>query len=244
MQNERSRYLYCIIETKKQEHFGKIGITGSDVFTINYRDLGMVVSNLPGNDSIEVLSEGITHQKAVEEVMKKFTLIPMSFGQIPKSEEEVKGFLTEHYDELKELFKRVDGKVELGLKASWKMDKIMKEIVDSNDRIRILQKQITSLPEEKSYYLRIELGKLVEDELKARGKTLAEKIFNSLKLLAVEGKINKTINDRMILNTAFLVHKDKEGHFDKIVNEIEKKYPELTLKYVVTPPYNFVRIGA
>lgn len=244
MRNERSRYLYCIIETKKQEDFGKIGIAGSDVFTINYKDLGAAVSNSLGEDSIEVLEEGITHQKVVEEVMKKFTIVPMSFGQVPKSEEEVKAFLAEHYDELKEMFIKIEGKVELGLKASWRMDKIMKEIVNSNDRIRILQKQISSLPEEKSYYLRIELGKLVADELKANGERIAEKIFNSLKLLSVEARMNKPLNDKMILNTAFLVSKDKEGHFDKVVNQIEKKYPELTLRYVVTAPYNFVNIGA
>lgn len=240
----QTRYLYCIIESKKNEEFGEIGINGSKVYAVIYKDLGAVVSNSLGEDPIEVLSEGITHQKVVEEVMKKFTIIPMSFGQVPKSEEEVKGFLAEHYDELKELFRKIEGKVELGLKASWKMDKIMKEIVNTNDRIRIIQKQINSLPEEKSYYLRIELGKLVAEELKAHGQALAEKIFDSLKLLAVDAKTNNPLNDKMILNAAFLVPKDKEGHFDKTVNEIEKKYPELTLRYVVSAPYNFVTIGA
>ncbi|MEK6845632.1 MAG: GvpL/GvpF family gas vesicle protein [Nanoarchaeota archaeon] len=239
-----ARYLYCIIESRKNEEFGEIGIGGSKVYAVTYKDLGAVVSNSPGVDPIDVLSEGITHQKVVEEVMKNFAIIPMSFGQVPKSEEDVKGFLAEHYDELKELFVTVEGKVELGLKASWKMDKIMKEIVNSNDRIRILQKQINSLPEEKSYYLKIELGKLVADELKTHGEALAEKIFDSLKPVAVEAKMNKPLNDRMILNSAFLVARDKEGHFDEIVNEIEKKYPELTLKYVVSAPYNFVTIGA
>lgn len=240
----RTRYLYCILESKRAEEFGEIGIGGSKVYTVTYKDLGAVVSNLSGEDSIEVLKEGITHQKVVEEVMKKFTIIPMGFGQVPKSEEEVKAFLAEHYDELKELFRKIEGRIELGVKASWKMDHIIKEIVNSNDRIRILQKQISSLPEEKTYMLKIELGELVAQELKTRGEALAGEIFNSLKLLAVEAKMNKPLNDKMILNTAFLVARDKEGQFDRIVNEVEGKYPELTLKYVVSPPYNFVTIGA
>jgi len=239
----QTRYLYCIIESKKNEEFGEIGIGGSKVYTISYKDLSAVISNSIEPKAMEVFKEGITHQKVGEEVMKKYDIIPMGFGQMPKNEEEVKGFLAEHYDELNELFRKIEGKVELGLKASWKMDSIIKEIVNSNDRIRILQKQISSLPEEKTYMLKIELGELVAQELKARGEALAEDIFNSLRLLTVDAKTNKPLTDRMILNAAFLVAKDKEGHFDEIVNEIEKKYPELILKYVVTPPYNFVRIG-
>ncbi len=239
----QTRYLYCIIESKKNEEFGEIGIGGSKVYSVTYKELGAVVSNSLGENPIEVLSEGITHQKVVEEVMKNFTIIPMSFGQVPKSEEDVKGFLAEHYDELKEMFRKIEGNVELGLKASWKMDMIIKELVNSNDRIRILQKQISSLPEEKAYMLKIELGELVAQELKARGGAVAEEIFDSLKLLAVDAKMNKPLSDRMVLNTAFLVAKDKEGHFDEMVNEVEKKYPELILKYVVAPPYNFVTVG-
>lgn len=236
-------YLYCIIESKKDDNFGSIGIAQSEVYTVNYNDLSAVISNSIEPEAIEVLKEGITHQRVVEEVMKKYDVIPMSFGQVPKSKDEVKGFLTEHYDEIKGLFRKIEGNVELGVKMSWKMDIIIKEIVSSNDRIRILQKQISSLPQDKAYMLKIELGELVAQELKARGEALAEDIFNSLKLLAADAKTNKPLTDRMVLNAAFLVAKDKEGHFDGIMNEIEKKHPELIMKYVLSPPYNFVTIG-
>lgn len=246
----QTRYLYCIIESKKDDTFGDIGIassrrinSSSQVYTMSYKDLSAVVSNMFGPEPREVLREGITHQKVVEEVMKKYEVLPMRFGQVPKSQDEVKGFLSGCYDKLKELFRKIEGKVELGLKASWKMDMIMKEIVNSNDRIRILQKHISSLPEGKTYMLKIELGELVAQELKAHGEALAEEIFNSLKPLSVDAKTNKPLNDKMILNAAFLVPRDTERHFDETVNEIEKKHPELIMKYVLAPPYNFVNIG-
>ena len=242
-------YLYCIIESKQDDNFGTIGIkrseranAQSEVYTINYKDLSAVVSNFIGREAIDVLREGITHQKVVEEVMKKYEVLPMRFGQVPKSQEEIKGFLTENYDEIKDLFRKIEGKTELGLKASWKMDKIMGEIINSNDRIRIFQKQISTLSEGKAYMPKIELGEMVSQELKARGEALAEEIFDSLKLLSADAKMNKTLNDRMLLNAAFLVKNDKEGHFDGLVAEIEKKHPELTLKYVSAAPYNFISL--
>lgn len=236
----KGHYLYCVIESKRYCNFGRIGINGNDVYTVNYKDLGGVISNSIESKPVEVLKEGITHQKVVEEVMKKFPVIPMRFGQVPKNEDDVKGFLLEHYDKLKKLFRKIESKVELGVKATWKMDRIMKEIVNSNDRIRILQKQISSLPEEKGYMLKIELGRLVADELQTHGKRLGEKIFDSLRVLSMDSRMNDLIGDRMILNAAFLVPTGREEEFDRLVNKTEERYPEVMIKYVVSPPYNFV----
>lgn len=236
-------YLYCIIESKKDDNFGPIGIAQSRVYTLNYKDLCAVVSDFTDPEALEVLKEGITHQKVIEEVMKRYEVVPMSFGQVPKNQDEVKGFLIEHYDEIMGLFRKIEGKVELGIKASWRMDSVLKEIVHSNDRIRILQKQISALPEAKAYMLKLELGELVAQELKSRGEKLGDDIFNLSKPLAVDAKMNKPLSDRMLLNAAFLVAKDNEKDFDWNVNEIEKKYPQIMIKYVSSPPYNFIRLG-
>lgn len=236
------QYFYCIIKSKKNDEFGNIGIDGKKVYTTSYKDLCAVVSEMKNGADTEVLEEGITHQKVIERVMQKYDVIPLAFGHASKSEVQVKRFLVDYYAKLKMLFKKIEGRKELGIKASWKMNEIMKQIVESHDRIRILQKQVTALPEEKSYYLKIRLGQLVAEELKARGEAIAGEIFGDLKQLAAEAKMNNTLSERMILNAAFLVSKDNEAKFDEKVNEIEKKHPELILKYVVSPAYNFVSI--
>jgi len=236
----RGRYLYCIIQSKKEQKFGPIGIKGEEVYTVHYKDIAAVVSNSK-EKNYEVLEEGITHQKVVEAVMDDFCTIPMGFGQVPKSEEDVKGFLIENYAELKNQFRKLENKIELGLKVLWKMDAIMRAIVSSNDRIRILNKQISSKPKDSTYKLRIELGKMVAEELERRGKRVASEIYRRLDGISAESKMNKPIGDEMILNAAFLVEKDKEKEFDERVNRIEEDYGDkVMLKYVISPPYNFV----
>lgn len=243
MEAHRGKYLYCVIGSRKPENFGRIGIDGNEVYTINYKDLAAVVSDA-SNSSYEILRQGLIHQKVVENIMKKYTLIPMSFGQVPKSKDDVKGFLSEHYLEMKKMLEKLDGKIELGVKVSWKMDEIMKDIVKSSDRIRILSKQIKAKTPEKAYPLKIELGKLVSDALSRKSEKIANDVYTSLAHLAVGRKENKTIGDKMLLNAAFLVEKEKEKEFDEKVNEEEKKYGDkVTFKYVLSPPYNFVSIG-
>jgi len=235
----RWRYVYCIILSRKEQNFGPIGISGEDVYTVHYKDIAAVVSN-SGDKSYEVLEHGITHQKVVETVLKDFYIVPMGFGQV-STEEDVKAFLNEDYYKLKGILTKLEGKVELGLKVMWKMDAILREIVASNDRIRILNKQISSKPKQSTYQLRIELGRMVAAELEKRGKRITSEIYKKLGAISVDSKENKQLSDAMILNAAFLVENEREEEFDEMVNTIEDEYREkVDMRYIVSPPYNFV----
>ncbi|MBE0516579.1 MAG: GvpL/GvpF family gas vesicle protein [Methanophagales archaeon] len=237
----RWRYVYCIIPSKSEQDFGRIGIKGESVYTVHYKDIAAVVSNSL-DKSYEVLEEGITHQKVVESIQKDFCLVPMAFGQV-STEADVKMFLSTNYHELKGILEKLDGKVELGLKVSWKMDAIMREIVTSNDRIRILNKQISLKPEDRTYHLRIELGKMVAEELEKKRRRIASTIYKTLRAISVDSNENKPLSDEMILNAAFLVGHEKENEFDEMVNTIEAEYGEkVNMKYVISPPYNFVNL--
>lgn len=237
----RWRYVYCIIPSKSERNFGPIGIKGEEVYTSHYKDIAAVVSNSTEN-KYEVLEEGITHQKVAEVVQKDFCLVPMAFGQV-STEADVKTFLSKNYYDLKGILEKLDGSVELGLKLMWKTDAILKEIVASNDKIRILNKRISSMPQDRTYQMRIELGKMVAEELEKRGKQIASKIFKQLSTLSVDSRENKPLSDEMILNASFLVEREKEHEFDEMVNTIEDEYGEkVTMKYVTSPPYNFVNL--
>ena len=49
--------------------------------------------------------------------------------------------------------------------------------------------------------------------------------------------------EKMILNAAFLVARDREADFDAKVKEIDARYENLKFKYTGPwPPYNFVNI--
>jgi len=237
----RWRYVYCIVPAKNERSFGPIGIDGGDVYTAHYKDIAAVVSNSIENN-YEVLEEGITHQKVVEAVQRDFCVVPMAFGQV-STEGDVKTFLSRNYYTLKGLFTKLDGNVELGLKVLWKTDAIMREIVASNDRIRILTRQIRGKPEDRTYHMRVELGKMVAEELERWGKRIASEVSKRLSALAVDGKENKPLSDEMILNASFLVEREKEQEFDAMVNRLEEEYGDrVTMKYVVSPPYNFVNL--
>jgi hypothetical protein len=61
--------------------------------------------------------------------------------------------------------------------------------------------------------------------------------------VSVASRSNKPIGDKMIMNAAFLVGRDKEGAFDARVKKIGEQFDSLTFKYTGPwPAYNFVNI--
>ena len=250
------KYIYCIIGsprpsprsgTERSIDFGPIGIgdRGDEVYTICYEDIGAVISSSPITKYPVSRDNTMAHQIILEKAMEDCTVLPARFCTIAKNEEEiVEKVLKGRYKEFKELLAKMEGKVELGVKAFWKdMDLIFREIAEIGE-IRRLKAMVVKNPAQSTRDLRIKVGELVQSALESKKKSESEKIVSELKEIAVDYRINDTYGDKWILNSAFLTDKAKEKEFDTRMNELDKRYGErIDFKYVgPVPPCNFVEI--
>ena len=255
------KYIYCIIAIDNCEflNFGPLGIggRGDELYTISYKPEGSgwasdspthktiaaVVSNSPIKKYSVAREYLIPHERAIEEVMKAYTVLPVRFATIAEDEKKVKTILEKDFDKILDLLEKMKGKIELGLKAIFKED-IYNYILKEYEEIRTLKEKLATLPFEKSYYQRMEIGKMVETALEKEKANLKEDILNNLSPLALETKANNTYGERMIINVAFLVEKNREAEFDQKIQELGAKYEDkVKFKYVSTlPPFNFVNL--
>jgi hypothetical protein len=90
----------------------------------------------------------------------------------------------------------------------------------------------------------MQLGRMIDKALSERAAQYVRDIYEALRNVCVASRDNKPIGDKMIMNAAFLVERDREAEFDGAVNKIAKFYGELlNFKYTGPwPPYNFVNI--
>ena len=89
-----------------------------------------------------------------------------------------------------------------------------------------------------------ELVRLVERAMSERSEGYVREIYSYLRDYAIASRDNRPIGDKMILNAAFLIERDKTELFDQKVKELAEMY-EGRLKLVFSgpwPPYNFVNI--
>jgi hypothetical protein len=243
-QPSRGKYVYCVISSPDPLGFGQIGLGNdpSDVHTIHYRDLAAVVSDTPIGVHDPTRDNVLAHQRVNETVMRDHTVIPMSFGTVFKTKDDIVELLRSAYDAFNDVLSKMQNKLEFGLKILWDRDLIVKEIEDDDEDVRRLKSEISS-QKGSTYFARMQYGRLIDAALQARSERYVAEIFDKLRDVSVASRSNKPIGDKMILNAAFLVSREREASFDARVKEIGARYDKLTFKYTGPwPPYNFVNI--
>jgi len=204
-EQDSGRYVYCVIKSPgEKKSFGKIGFGGEEVYTIEYRDFALVISNAPVK-KYEVSEEEVEiHKEVVSQVMKEHSVLPVAYGMVFKNKKLVLVAMNAGYKAIKKAMQAVDNKVELGVKVI--------------------------VPKEASKYI----GQ--SDQCKLD-------FLENLKKISADSKELKLFSERLALNAAFLVDKDKINEFSWEIGKLADKYGDLKIQYSGPwPPYNFVDI--
>src|SRR5262249_46167251 len=117
----RGRYVYCIIRASQPLKFGAIGMDEQwpEVYTINFKDMAAVVSDIPLVPLDSTRENVLAHERVNETVMRDHTVIPMSFGTIFKTREDIVELLRSAYDAFADVLAKMQDKLEYGLKVLW-----------------------------------------------------------------------------------------------------------------------------
>src|SRR6266481_6651776 len=243
---EGGRYVYGIVHAKDALNFGRSGIGGSgeSVYTLHYQDIAAVVSNTSVYIFDPTRENALAHEHVIETVMKNHTIIPMSFGTVFRTDDDIRQVLKSIYLSLKDVLNQMAGKLEFGLKVNWDRDQIIEDIKQEDEEIRRFHHEIVRKQLQSTYFARMQLGRMIDKALGERSTQYVREIYEALRNVCVASRDNQPIGDKMIMNAAFLVERHREAEFDNAVNKIARKYGQrLKFKYTGPwPPYNFVNI--
>lgn len=241
------RYLYCVIRTPEPVTFAAPGVTGGEhiIHTVNFRDLGVVVSA----SSIEYYDSTrrnmTAHMKVLEEVMRSYSILPIRFNSIsPSIDVMTRRFLTPNYDDLVAKLDSVTGRVEMGVKAFWRDDILYNEIVEANDDVRRLRDKVATRPPESTYRERIRLGEMTEKALLAKRERESAKLVEKLRPCCENMCLHEPVSETMALNAAFFMKAGDMKVFERNLNELDAEMGHRVRFKCVgpVPPYNFVQL--
>lgn len=247
----KGKYIYGVIKTEKPHKFGKIGIgsPASEVTTVWLNNLAAVVSESPWKiyNSVakeETVKDLVTHQFVIEKVMEKFTIIPVKFGTMLESEDEVSKFLDKGFFFLRNTLRQMEGKIELDVVASWKLPQAAASLYRRSRLIKRKQAEITAKSDKATLEDKVALGKLVEKALNFKKVRFSKLITETLKKDTVDICPHELINENMVFNAAFLIEQQNEEFFNKALNLLDRKLED-TLKFRLVgplPPYSFATV--
>jgi len=241
---QESKYVYGILSNSAERSFGEIGIDKEEVYCINFKDISAVVGD-SALKTYEVTREKLlAHEQVIREVMKEHTIIPMTFGTVAKDKKDVENMLERMYAEFEQVLKRIEDKLQIDVKAIWNKDIIYTDILGEDEEIRKLSEKVSKKPADKTYRERVELGKKVMSVLGKRKKEYINEITDALSPYIEDSQQNKLTDDKMIMNTSFLLNKAKEQEIYRKLDELDEQYGEDVQIIAVgpLPPYNFSHI--
>src|SRR3954469_6575952 len=178
----RGKYVYCIIQASEPLRFGPLGIGAdpAEVHTINYKDIAAVVSDTPIEVHDPTRENVLAHERVNETVMRKHTVIPMSFGTVFKTREDILELLRSAYDAFADVLNKMQDKLEFGLKVLWDRDDMVRAIETEDEDIHRLKAEISS-QKGSTYFARMQYGRLIDSALQARSERYVAEFLQRLR---------------------------------------------------------------
>jgi hypothetical protein len=222
------------------------GIAGGVVTRITADDLAAVVSAAEVPHVVRTRRNLLAHTSVLERALRQATVLPLRFGTVAPSADALTACMAANRTAFRAALQEIDGRVEVGLKASWRGGLVYNDIVDRDPALRQLRDRLRSRPAGETYYERIELGRRVEAALAQQRQAEASAIIADLLPLADRDAELRLHDDNMILNRAFLVRRAAESSFDEAVERAAERFGDrLEFRYVgPVPPFNFVTLQA
>jgi len=242
-----AEYIFGIIETSEEKIFNSCGIEDyKEVYAIPYQGISAVVSNLPFIDYTllpkdKVARYLLAHQMTIEKIMDSYAIIPMRLGTYASNISEVKEILYKGYAKFKDIFRKIENKIEIDIAAAWNdLDSVIKEISEEQG-LKELKERLMSSPEGASIDDRIRIGSLAKNVLNKKREKISSEIGETLRKMSIDSKAHELMDDRMISNSAFLIHKEKKIEFEKKLDELNELYEgKIDFRCIgPLPPYSF-----
>lgn len=242
--NGNSNYgklFYAVILTDRECNFGPVGLDNKTVCSINYKDVGALVSDYPRVDSIKLLRKNLVpYHQVIKNASEHFTTIPAKFGQIARDAGEVDITLRKNYQMIQKELIRLDGKVEIGLKITWNVEDVFEYFISRDEKLRTLRNQLMNGNKAPNQSDLIDFGHYFHERMNQARKQITESILTALP--PGEARIEDIHEDKMITNAALLVRKDLRNQFEDTIEDLGKSMgSEYNLKLDGPwPPFSFV----
>ena len=182
------------------------------------------------------------HDRVLSELIARETVIPMRFGIVMESDEEVRERLLEpHAGELAALLERLDGHVQMSVKAYYGEDGLLREVLRRNPRLKQRADELQGLPVAATQQLRIDLGRDVADAVEAQRASDEHLLAAPLAAVAADVRVEAPPSERQAASIQLLVHVDRRAALDEAVRRLAHDHGDrFALRYVgPLPPYSF-----
>jgi hypothetical protein len=211
----QGRYLYAIISGSEKRDYGHCGIGDGTVYTLTAGDVAAVVSDVPDRRIRPERRLLAAHNNVLKHLMEDTSPLPMSFGIIADGPEAIRKILTLNLEAILSQLRRVEGKVEMGLRLSWSVPNIFEYFVSTCPDLKMARDRFFAGHREPSQEDKIELGRMFERLISDVREEHVATVEEILSECTTEIKRNKCRSEREVMSLACLIARDAQEVFEE-----------------------------
>jgi hypothetical protein len=235
-------YVYGVVPAGSELPDGLAGLDGARVELVERGQLAALVSDVPTDRPLGTRDDLLAHERVVDTVAASTTVLPMRFGAVLERAAVAEELLGENETELASAIDELDGRVQYTVKARYERDVVLREVIETDQEIAELRERTRDMPEDAAYQDRVRLGELVVRAIEDRAQRDCAAMHDRLAGLAVAAATHESSEPEEVLNSAFLVERDREREFDQAVDQLSAEYAGRVRFRLIGPlaPYDFV----
>jgi hypothetical protein len=264
----KALYVYGVRPSQNDTWDISGAIQDSAVFAIPYRDIEAVVSEIDldqislteinskaKDDSQWIIQEATKHQLVLERALEETSggLIPMHFGTIYKSKNNMKRMLKKRYEEFLSLLKHLTAKQEWAVKVYVDEESYTQRLKESPE-LSIQSQKVTKSVPGVDYFAGLEFQEQLQATREKQLNQESDRFFEILSGWATEARKTRPLDKEfvklvgteeqsgsMILNSAYLIDESQKSIFLQTLSDLRQQYPSFQFQDSGPwPAYNFV----
>jgi hypothetical protein len=239
-------YCYGVTWAESAQPQKGAGVGGASVAPVRHGEVAALTSPVESTRVRAKRADLLRHSDVLSAALEQGTALPLRFGiAFPSEEALVDEFLRPRHDELVGLLREFEGRVELTVRAFYKEEAILGEIVRESPRIAKLQ-AATRVGGVSTYPLQIELGELVARELQERTRRDRQALLDRVRPLALAVEVDREPIEHQVLRASFLVERERVAKFDETMDELARgQAGRMDFKYLgPLAPHSFASLTA
>jgi len=251
------KYIYGIIDNGDAETFPLDGVVQFDAdtdetpdceqaYTISWRDISAVVTDAPIVDYTALPKDSLArllvrHQQVIEKVMARHAILPLRLGTCAGSDEQVRCILDRGYRTIKDTLQKARDLVEVDVTATISDFGAFLLRISQVAEIQQVTQSLLRMQQGVTTEAQMKVGLLVKQHADREKQQMSQQIQAMLNDLAEDSRAHDLMDDRMVLNSAFLIRKDLQEDFDDQVRRLNSHFGDsLDFRCVgPLPPYSF-----
>lgn len=183
------------------------------------------------------------HWRVLEEAFEQTTVLPVRFGTVMESEDDVRERLLEpNAERLSALLEEMRGLIQLNVKGRYDEDALLREVVVQNPAIAQLRERVAGRPAEAAAAEQVHLGQLVESEIAGHRDRDTGLVLEALEPSALAVRAEEVAHPAAF-DLAFLIERSKEATLSNAVHGLREQFgSRIELRYVgPLPPFSFAQ---